>query len=670
MRPGAQHTPANATKPPVDPRNASAASILPLTQTNGSSVPSVNSENVPVATNLNTNVRASPSADVSGSGTSVNSTAAGNDRNSPGYISLPNQGQPVISNNNVQESGSSGNKGKNEMPNIVSVGPSATDSPALTKQASNPHMDSAGHHLSGKPPVHTGGSNVNSGLFVNGQEGSSNINGGSGSSGQTPNGQKNNSGTLQKRKSRFEVKDVPSGSVRGPVVGGSSGQTSENGGVPQTGAPPGTASKVNNEGKQGSEESGGTRKPSSGSGGGSGGNGSSKGKSRFEVKDVDPTQRTPTVHSVSANVGLNSATGGDNEESVLPRSETPSIANSTDLPSGPASPSPAKFAELLLAELRIAILNLVEENEALKQENAVLRARIGISGNEGGNANKSGETAGGSFGDGLKLSAAANHPRSASANELSSTGLINSSNVDGGNIGLPQSISATQLGSHTGLLAHGGNGWFGQFGSGIGDGYVTNGVDRGDKSIAIGGNGSVGQAQQVSVALLQAQAQRSAVSQCVGYNGGNGSRAGHFSSGDRGGNGGHNEATGHGLVGRMLNSISPLGLQGEAQMMQRPTHVSSPSRVSGLPPQAMVAAATLAGIGIGAVVAGADVKHENTPVAAHEAATNDSVSDGRFAEKRAIGGEESGFTPSARTNLSNGGTPSFEHEANSSSNGR
>lgn len=676
-RPNSQHTPTTSMKPPVDPRNASATSVTHSVQNNGILPHTASSDHICTPTSVGTPINIPPT-ETAGDGIVTNPVVASNPRGSVPYGSHGIQDQPVPPNKSVKEGHVpvAPNSGNNGFPNIVSIGPSVADhsSSTHTNQAVSPHADTASHLASGKPPVPTGSTSATLNSFLGtGQEGvSGNVNGGSAegghgsgtsSSSHVPNGQAGGAGTLQKRKSRFEVKDVPASNVKGLTPSGSGGRNSAS--INPLPAPSSSNIATEESDNKPNPESAAavTDKPSSGGSG----KGGSRGKSRFEVKDIDPSHRSSAVNVSGTNSGPTSMTSSDNGGSVPLRPRTPVPVSSTE-PSGSKNYPPSRLAEIILNELRMAISNLVEENEALKRENVMLREKYGVSGAEVGV--NSGIASGGPIDDRLILSVAAHHPRSVSANELSSSVFDGNSSIGDGNMGLPQSVSAIQLGSHGGLSQNM-NGWYGQSLSGSGDGFSGSGFDRGDGSVALGGNGSVGQAQQVSVAMLQAQAQRSAVSQSVGYNGGSGPRAGHF-AGERGAHGAL-EVAANGFSGRaVMNSISPLGFQGEAQMMQRPTHVSSPSRVSGgLPPQAVVAAATLAGIGIGAVVAGADVNgNEKGFTEGFGLGTGDGMNEEKYIENKAVAGEEAVVTQATRADPSRGGLYSASQDSNSASNER
>lgn len=678
-RSNSHHAPTNSLKPPVDPRNVSAASAVPSIQNNGNSSHSASSDHVHSSSNVATPFNSSSAVEIDGSESVTKPAVASNTRGSNAYISHGNHDPFVPPMPAVKEGHVTGsvNPGTNGVRNIASVSSSPTDhsSSTLTNHPVPIHADATSHPSSGKPPIQTGGSSalMNSNSVVNEDVASGNSNGGGSAepghgsggsnSGQMVNGQPSNAGTLQKRKSRFEVKDVPNSNAKGAGLSGSGRRNPGSGDQSQAVATSGNANPGDADSRPGSESTTvGSGKPSSGGSS----KGGSRGKSRFEVKDIDQSQRSSAVNASNVNSGPTSLTCSDNGGSIPLRSETPTHSTFMEALRSKGSP-PARLAEIILTELQMAISNLIEENELLKRENAMLRERNGKNGNEDGEVNTD-ISAGGHIGDRLNLGAVVHHPRSVSANELCSTGLDGGSNI-GGNMSLPQSVSAIQLGSDSGLLSHNINGWYGKSISGSGDAFSSGRLDRGDGSIAIGGNGSVGQAQQVSVALLQAQAQRLAVSQSVGYSSGNGLRAGHLVGGERGGNGGQ-EVIANGYNGKaLMNSISPLGFQGEAQMMQRPTHVSSPSRVSGsLPPQAVVAAATLAGIGIGAVVAGADVNGNEKGFAESSGlGTGDSVNGNRYTETRAVAGEEAITMPETQSNPGQVGTGTsiVDQESNS-----
>lgn len=671
-RSNSQHASTNSLKPPVDPRNVSAVSATPPIQNNGNSSQSASTDHVHHSSNVAAPFHKPSAVEMNDSESMTKPAVTSNVRGSNAYISHGKHDPSVPPVPSLKENHVTGsmNSGTNGVRNIVPVSPSPADqsSSTPTNHPVPTHVDATPHPSSGKPPIQTGGSgaltNSNSAVSEdvisgNSNGGSAELGHGSGGSnlGQMVNGQPGNAGTMQKRKSRFEVKDVPNSNAKGGALGVSDRRNLGSGDQLQAVATSGNVNPGDADSRPSSESTiAGSGKPSSGGSS----KGGSRGKSRFEVKDIVQSQRPLAVNASNVNSGPTSLTGSDNGGSIPLRSETPTHSNFMEALRSKGSP-PARLAEAILNELQVAISYLIEENKLLKRENAMLREKSGKNGKEDRDVNTD-IAAEGRIGDRLNLGAVAHHPRSVSANELSSTPLDGGSNI-GSDVGLPQSVSAIQLGSET----HNENGWYGHFISGSGDAFSSGRLDRGDGSIAIGGNGSVGQAQQVSVALLQSQAQRLAVSQSVGYNGGNGLRAGHLVGGERGGNG-DQEATANGFSGKgLMNSISPLGFQGEAQMMQRPTHVSSPSRVSGgLPPQAVFAAETLAGIGIGAVVAGADANgNEKGFTEAPGLGTCDSINVNRYTENRAAAGEEANIMPVSQSNPGQAGTSNVNQESNS-----
>lgn len=155
---------------------------------------------------------------------------------------------------------------------------------------------------------------------------------------------------VQKKKSRFEVKDVPVSSgkpiVIAPVSLNNSAETPNSAvssGLPPSGAS-GTAPTV------------------------------TKQKSRFEVKDIEQKPRqqaaangSPAVVSVATSSSGNSVSGS--------RQGTPTVSPQPEIITI-TPPQPAKAAFSLLGELQGTIQYLVQENDALKREVAMLKGRL------------------------------------------------------------------------------------------------------------------------------------------------------------------------------------------------------------------------------------------------------------------------------------------------------
>lgn len=511
----------------------------------------------------------------------------------------------------------------NSMPRIVSVGPPALEARLTAPVLADTNLAGSitGANLaSGRPPTPSVVPNAGSG-----QEGSQT--GAKNSVEIAPSTSQSGPGgsSIVTRKSRFEVKDVTNNLK--PPISGSNASTADGVFVMPPNPPSNRSSiEISRSKPTSGSDLANSRNPSSGGSG----RGLLKGKSRFEVKDVDQLVRSPSpANTNSAATSGNSReilnNGSDNSAVASSRPDTPSYQNYAETTSLPVLTSSAKLAEALLRELHLTVQSLVEENETLKRENSYLRERVAIA-DDGRGENS--EISGGRMG--VLNANNQHHAQSSIEKEPNSVSNHWTSTESIENGGTTLSASATQAGSQGTVVSQNLNGYQNQVGVGSNDDYsTTNGRERVCSTVHIGGNGRAGQAQQIPIALLQAQAQRLAVSQSAGYITGTGSRMAQFSNFDRE-FGKFGDPSGCGVYGKFSTaSLSPLGSQGQAQMMQRPAHVSSPSRVStGLPSQAVVAAATLAGIGIGAVVTGADCG--NGP--RHERGVPAAAADGKLSE--------------------------------------
>eukprot|EP00177_Eucheuma_denticulatum_P007966 GFKZ01014509.1.p1 GENE.GFKZ01014509.1~~GFKZ01014509.1.p1 ORF type:complete len:1434 (-),score=190.04 GFKZ01014509.1:1509-5540(-) len=160
----------------------------------------------------------------------------------------------------------------------------------------------------------------------------------------------NSATVVQKKKSRFEVKDVPVSSgkpvVIAPVSLSNSAESlnpAVSSGLPPSGAS-GTAPTV------------------------------TKQKSRFEVKDIEQKPRQQAVANGSpAIVGVATSSAGNSVSGS--RQGTPTLSPQPEIVTI-THPQPAKAAFSLLGELQGTIQNLVQENDSLKREVAMLRGRL------------------------------------------------------------------------------------------------------------------------------------------------------------------------------------------------------------------------------------------------------------------------------------------------------
>ena len=168
-------------------------------------------------------------------------------------------------------------------------------------------------------------------------------------------------GTAPKRKSRFEVKDVPTASVKAPTgspPSQNSSSTNVTAAVNPTLPPSGSAATM------------------------------TKKNSRFEVKDVDQRTRPGSLPN-GANAIVNVSSNSLNTLASSSRQSTPMVSPlSEGVPSTPQGPG--KQALSLLVELQHLIQMSQQENETLRRENSFLRSKLqqmSVGGSNGGLAN-------------------------------------------------------------------------------------------------------------------------------------------------------------------------------------------------------------------------------------------------------------------------------------------
>lgn len=321
-----------------------------------------------------------------------------------------------------------------------------------------------------------------------------------------------------KRKSRFEVKDVPvpnPGSNSNAVQDKLASQSSQ-GVLPVSGSAHVPSSQQSNASL-------------------------SKAKSRFEVKDIEQGTRLPsgggppTIVSIPPTPAANGASDIGGPLSSM----TPATAHVSE--KATISPNVAKLTSMM-SDLQQVVQELVAENEALRKENVTLRLKLDS--NIGSNA------------IGIDAESSGTSSRSGSGSGMQSTSNpsqeLNERNEE----------SNYESQEQVGQLDSGGRATVKNL---PGSGYAM--VGNMSHGANVGSLGGVGHAQTVPRAQVQAQAQRQAVSQSVHTSGG--SKAGTF-----GQDGSQNNSVLHGTNGNNGTAVFP------GQMHHRPTHVSSPSKVS------------------------------------------------------------------------------------------
>lgn len=395
---------------------------------------------------------------------------------------------------------------------------------------------------------------------------------------------------VPKRKSRFEVKDVPVGNVKGLTPGASGGNAAV---LPGNAMPTVTGNPVGGTGVA-SAAGAGTGAPAP------------KAKSRFEVKDVDQRARASVVgNGAPTIVSIPSLSNGGGGVQSNSRSVTPAVASPAE---GSPNASQKNLALTLLLELQNAIQILggendalkrenestKRENEVLKRENEALKKENAMLKGGGWNGNHGTDTGSGSGGESGKP-----HARNVSGNDVGAKPGGSDSAVphsQTGNAPTDQQAGAQQTGAQQtgGLSANGPSAGGGQVPSAGGSSALatTNApvarvvpqamVSHGVSVGTVGGIGhaqALSNAQSVPIAQVQAQAHRQAVSQGVQLNGGTGMLHGNFSGTLDCGGGSECHAVGGGCGASvpLFENSGPLpGL-----MLQRPAHVSSPCKVSG-----------------------------------------------------------------------------------------
>lgn len=338
---------------------------------------------------------------------------------------------------------------------------------------------------------------------------------------------------VQKRKSRFEVKDVPSSNVSNTkgLTSRGSGDRSGSSTVVSTGG--GVSSVASKSGSNGGNASQG------------------KAKSRFEVKDVEARPKNIMGNGPPAIVSIPStpSPGERHEGENVSKSEIPS-----------ASPSSEAFKSLthsgkvfsLMSDLQKTIEDLVAENEALRRENSQLKSKM--SGGSGGSSSN----IGGSGSSSRSESGSGAQSRSGSVKDLteSSAAISNAQNQTPSHRSA-QGYANQNIVNHAAAREAGpGVGYRGGLGSSTnGQGNMSHGANV--------SMGVIGHGQTVPIVQVQAQAQRQAVSQ--GVHGSGGRKHGAFG----------NEIIGNGSPVHSVNDANAM----QGHMHHRPTHVSSPSKV-------------------------------------------------------------------------------------------
>lgn len=331
-----------------------------------------------------------------------------------------------------------------------------------------------------------------------------------------------NGGAAQavKRKSRFEVKDVPISNLANKAnstpdqLAGQSSQES-------------SALNVNASAVPNSQQSTASL---------------GKAKSRFEVKDIEQGTKQPSgaAHPAIVSIPPTSSPNGVNEIAGLLPSITPTSVPAVEKTA--TSPTIGKLSSMM-SDLQKVIQDLVAENETLRRENMALKFKL--------------TSSTGSHVVGIDAESSGSTSRSGSGSGMQST---NNPSQELKERGEPTNRESQEQGSRR--VDSGGRGTYKNT-HGIGYGMPGN-ISHGAN---VGSLGGVGHAQTVPRAQVQAQAQRQAVSQSVHASGS--AKTGTFSQDPS-----QNNSVLHGTNANNGTAVFP------GQMHHRPTHVSSPSKVS------------------------------------------------------------------------------------------